>query len=770
MGLTATIGQIVLLRELIVLFNGNELSMGIMLAAWLAWTAFGSALAGALPHRVASPRIAIAASLCGLSLPFTIWLLRGARMLFTPIPAEMLGPLPMLLISTACLSVFCALSGALFVLAARLYAVACSTTQPRALAVAYALETAGSGIGGILTSLVLLRCLGPFQIASLVCLLHLFVAFVVLLRPRRRVLAIIAPLAALLALFVTIGLAPRIEVAAQLRSWPGWRVLASRDSIYGRITVTDAGGMRSIYEDGALLANLPDPAAAEESVHFALLEHPAPRRILLIGGGLNGSIAEALQYPSLDRLDYVELDPALTSVFRQQFPAESAPAFSDPRVLAHSGDGRLFLQDSTAQFDVILVNIPDPETAQWNRFYSLEFFRSARARLAPGGILALQVHSSEEFISPQRAEFLRCIHTTLAQVFPHIVLIPGDLAHWFASTQDNVLTEDPALLIARLRARHLHTLYVREYMLPYRMSAERMAEAHAFLHGEGKINRDFHPIAYYFDAVLWTAQFNAGYGILLARIAAVPFRSILLIATALSFLLLLAVLARRASPPSARAAAAWSVTATGFSLMTLQLLLLLAFQCVYGYVYAELAMIIGMFMAGIAAGTGIALRLTRNAAGPPRRGAPAGHRAFVFAPRVADPSRAAALNQLALAACPPLVMVCATLLARATGASIAPIAFPVLALACGLPGGMQFPLAVALHSSPSLGAAPSSTSLYSFDLAGGCLGSLLIAALLIPVYGFWNVAILAAILCAFPALAAAFCVSSALPAPQTPAP
>jgi len=54
---------------------------------------------------------------------------------------------------------------------------------------------------------------------------------------------------------------------------------------------------------------------------------------------------------------------------------------------------------------VIIVDVPDPQTAQLNRFYTAEFFRSAREHLAPGGLLSLQLRSSEETISPGLAEF-----------------------------------------------------------------------------------------------------------------------------------------------------------------------------------------------------------------------------------------------------------------------------------------------------------------------------------------------------------------------------
>jgi len=60
-----------------------------------------------------------------------------------------------------------------------------------------------------------------------------------------------------------------------------------------------------------------------------------------------------------------------------------------------------------AGFDVIIVDVPDPQTAQLNRFYTVEFFRAARMHLKPGGLLALELRSSEETISPDLARASR---------------------------------------------------------------------------------------------------------------------------------------------------------------------------------------------------------------------------------------------------------------------------------------------------------------------------------------------------------------------------
>ena len=790
-GFSSVIAQIVLMRELIVVFSGNEMSLGIMLATWLFWTAAGSSLSTGFTLGGNNARRAVAALECllAVSLPPTIWALRASKSIFQTVPGELVGPVPMLLTTLVCLSLVCVVSGTLFVVAARMYETECALSSRLAASSAYLLEAAGSAFGGILASIVLLRFFESFQIATIMSLLNLCMAAVLSFRMSRKQLGALTVAAALLAVPLLIFVAPSLDRSAQARLWRGFRLVGSRDSIYGNLTVTETGNIRSIYDNGVILANAPDEAAAEEAVHYALLEHPAPRHVLLIGGGVNGSIAQALQHPTVERIDYVELDPALIGMARQFFPAQSS-ALSDPRVYTHYADGRRYLKTTDNTFDVIVLNVPDPQTAQLNRFYTAEFFRSARDRLAPGGLLALELRSSEETISPDLAQFLRCIQRTLREVFPYVVAIPGETIHFFAAAEPDLLTDNPQTLISRLRERKLKTQYVREYFIPYRMMPDRMEQVREQLRPlpSTPVNRDFAPIAYYFDIVLWSAQFKSGYSNWFRAAARIRFASVIG-ATLIVLLLAAAVLAfehfacrhrldfllgsrlpaaartgsagllagcrvdlpvhaavytnrKNAFVPArerrARSAAAFCAAATGFTLITLQILLLLAFQSIYGYVYHQLTILIGMCMAGIALGSWLALRRIRLSHPPP--------------------CRALATNQFLLALSAPALIFAVSLLARVSGMAAtglaAQLAFPALAALSGMLGGYQFPIAAQIYLQANSGRTKLGT-LYAVDLLGGCAGALLLAAYLIPVFGFWKTAGLSAAINLAPALLAA---------------
>jgi spermidine synthase len=567
---------------------------------------------------------------------------------------------------------------------------------------------------------------------------------------RKRVLAVTL-LGICLAIPLFIHVAPSLARSSQARLWLGFHLLESRNSIYGNLAVTATGNIRSIYDNGVILASAPDEAAAEEAVHYALLEHPAPKRVLLIGGGANGSIAQVLKHPTVESVDYVELDPTLIDMARQWFPAQYAPFATNERTHIHYADGRLYLKTTRDQFDEIVLDLPDPQTAQWNRFYTVEFFRSAREHLAAGGLFALQLRASEDYISPQRAEFLRCIHRTLREVFPYVLEIPGETIHFFGALRSgllsgNPLTDDPQVLISRLQARRLQTLYVREYFIPFRMMPDRMAQVRDRLQPlpATPVNRDFEPIAYYFDIVLWSAQFKSVYSHWFQSAAHIAFTHLVEggFAVLLCGAILLAYVPTRER--RARASAAFCMAATGFTLMALQIFLLLGFQSVYGYVYHQLAILIAMFMAGIALGSWLGIRSV--------------HSGNHLPPPAPSPFRTLATTQFLLVLSGPAMIFLIRLLSRISSGPATLVAaqfvFPALAVLGGMLGGYQFPVATEIYVGDGSRKA-SVGALYAVDLVGGCVGALLVSTYLIPVFGFSKTAWLSAAVNLAPALLAA---------------
>lgn len=743
-GFTAVIAQIVLMRELMAVFYGNEMSLGLMLASWLIWTAAGSAAFGRLAVRAVQPRqlMAFLEVILAVVFPLAIFLTRASKLVFQTVPGEMLGPGAMILASLAVLSGFCLVSGGLFAVGSQVYARMKHASNSTGTSQVYLLEAVGSGLGGLAASLVLVRFFQAFESAALVSLLNLLAAASLLVRSSwRRRLAYVTLVAIFLSLVFPFG-CDWIERKSLALLWRGYHLVATRNSVYGNLAVVQTEDMHTLFENGLVAFNVPDPLAAEEAVHFALLEHPSPKSLLLVGGGVNGSLSQALQHPSLQRVDYVELDATILDLAQKLFPAEWAPLQGDPRVRVHTMDGRFYLKSTNQKFDAVIVNLPDPQTAQLNRFYTREFFQEVAEKLTDDGVFSFQLRGAEDYIGPELAEFLRCIHKTLREVFPEVVVIPGDPVHFFASKQAGALTLDSGELIARIRDRRLHTTYLREYYLPYRMSADRMVDLETQLQARAstRVNRDFAPAAYYFDVALWGMRFNLAYRRAFHTMEQVRFGR-LLASLGLALVVIAAfVFWRPNKQDRMRFGACFGVAATGFTIIGLEILLLLAFQAMYGYVYQQLAIIVAGFMMGAALGSWWSLRGVENSA--------------VQSIRMQDAAKLVWLQFLA-AVSPLLLYLLLQVLAAITHPAAVFVVsqgfFPLLAVVCGLLAGCQFPVASRIFFSVSKDEASSPGTLYALDLAGACVGALILSSYLIPVFGFRQTAWLMGVLNLAPA-------------------
>jgi spermidine synthase len=201
------------------------------------------------------------------------------------------------------------------------------------------------------------------------------------------------------------------------------------------------------------------------------------------------------------------------------------------------------------------------------------------------------------------------------------------------------------------------------------------------------------------------------------------------------------------------------VGAMGFTLIALEVLLLLGFQAIYGYVYHQLAILIAALMVGMAMGARLALSGGKEPTGPPR--AAATRRSEI---------RTLAALQLLAAVAPILLYVLLDSLAGVRSPAglflVSQILFPVLALLSGILGGYQFPLASRIYFFAVKDSPRSPGALYSLDLVGACLGAVVLSAYLFPVFGFFRTALLMAVANLAPAALAALAARAAKAPPS----
>lgn len=167
----------------------------------------------------------------------------------------------------------------------------------------------------------------------------------------------------------------------------------------------------------------------ENMVQVPLVAHPAPKRMLIIGGGDGGSAEEALKHPDV-AVTMVELDAAVVELSQQYLGNIHRNAFDHPRLDLRIGDGFAFLADPTnaGQYDVIVLDLTDP-VGQAEMLYSVEFYRLCAQALSADGIMTLHIGSPISSRERHRQSL-----ANLRQVFRHVnpyhVFIPLYGALW----------------------------------------------------------------------------------------------------------------------------------------------------------------------------------------------------------------------------------------------------------------------------------------------------------------------------------------------------
>lgn len=728
-GFASMVGQTLLLRELIVVFYGNELSVGIMLASWLFWAAVGSWGINNFSYLIESkfkiqnlPRLLFSYLLIAVSiiLPCSIFLVRNIKNILKASAGEIIGLIPMSVSSFLVLAPICLLFGFLFALSCRI-ASSKSGKAPISVGVVYIVEAIGATFGGLAFAFIFVHLLRPLQIALCVGILNILAALILTdlkVRPLRwwTYFFLMA-----LALSLLIYGANFLDFQIRQLQWKNFKLIDIRDSIYGNIALTKLDSQFNLFENGLLVSSTQDQLTAEEAVHYCLLEHPDPKRVLLIGGSLNGSLDEVLKHP-VEAIDYVELDPTIIEVAKGNYPRELLKSLDDPKVSVHYIDGRLFVKKMSAKkivkYDVVILILPNPFTAQLNRFYSLEFYREVKMILKADGIFSFGVTSSENYISPQQGQFLGCLYQTLKSQFQDIIVFPGDYNFFFASNAKGILTYEPRILLQRLKQRNLGLKYVREYYLPFKLNPERIQYLRNAIEDapRTRINHDFRPIGYFYDMILWSTQFKPDVKYFLKNLDRITPKIVALILfIAFAVLSILQFVAKKFK----NLPVVISIGTTGFSEMLFQVVVILGFQVIYGYVYYKIGLIFASFMLGLVLGSAFAIRILAKAK---------------------KLSKIYMATQLAICLYPILLPLLFMSLGHAQRATLAhsfgvEILFSFLPIVAGFIGGLQFPLANKICLGQEEFTGKTAGFLYGVDLVGACLGALVASAILIPIIG-----------------------------------
>jgi spermidine synthase len=735
LGAYSQVVQALLIREGLVVFYGNEVSLGAFFGSWLGWLAVGSWLALRLRERQWVGKPLLWLSRLMLLLPavvlYQILLFRLVRLLLDVSASEFV-PLDQLFLSLFLITA----PGSLLLGIA--FPLGCQALQDsmankpgvegtRVISRLYIADALGALLGGVTFTFVLVQWLGVVGILGvLTLLLSLSVIRLTAVGSGQRRIGFLWGLAGLVICLPPVQnlLERQLEEIRFSTLQPGLELEASRQTRYGHVALARLGQQHSVVENGQISQSFPLPLAVRQEAAYFMAQASGAKRVLLLGDFAGGLPAELLHYP-LQRIEVVEEDARAFAMVRKYLPKESRRALDDPRVQVHFKDGRRFINrlPADAKYDLVLVLDATPANAQSNRYFTLEFYHRIARHLSPQGVFCTQVSGASNYLGKVVQSFTASVYQTLREVLPQVAVAPGDDYVYCASRARDRVSEDADVLQKRYEAMPQSEQRISPKLFHTLLQAEEIDYARRQLEAApAELNRDARPVTYYLNMLLWgqySASDFAAWMEQLRRLGLWVYLLPMLVFLAL-WLLRSALQGFRRSV-QLRQSATLSLAVLGMIAMAAQLVVLFSYQAHVGFVFERVALLNGLFMTGLAVGAGLGRQLSLSGQ--------AATRLMVVL----------LLTALALLALPQGL----ALLGRST-IQWQDWGYLLLSLLLGLLTGSGFPLGVRITEQEQTGVVRSSGITQMADNLGGALGGLLTGALLVPLLGVeWSSYLLA---------------------------
>jgi spermidine synthase len=675
-GFTSVITQIILIREFLSVYSSNELVIGILFSNWMLLTGLGAYI-GKLNSPNKTISIVILQVLMGVLPLVTVFSLSFFRnIIFTP--GRMLSPFEIYYSSLIILTPFCIVSGFLFTWLSKKVS---ELLKKNLISEIYSFEAIGSIAGGLLFNFLFLFLFSTFDSLKIIFVINFILAVLFLLVLNKKTAAAITALSGLIIIVLIIP--ENIDKKALSYLYPNQEIIDYKETPFGKLTVTKVADQLNFYKNGTTLFSTNNVMANEENIHYAMVQHSKPENILLVSGGISGTIKEVLKY-SINSLDYVEINPWII---------EEGEKFTDniaknKKVRIINKDARLFLKNSDKKYDVAIINLPAPSNIEINRYYTYEFFEEMERRLTKNGVLSINLPPTANYTGDESAEIHSVIYSTLEEVFRNILIIQGGRNYFLAS--NGQLSYRISNLI---ESKQINTEYVNKYYIDDNQIKERGNQIIKELNPKTEINRDFKPVASFLQWRYWLAHFNIS-GNIWIFIITIP---VFVIVSRMNIINI-------------------GLFTTGLTTVSTEIILLISFQILYGYIYQMTGIIITIFMIGLAYGS------------------------FRFYKILGTNFKTFYYVQFATGVFTLLLPVAIfSLDSLSANGIIVHIILFILVFVSGILTGTQFSIATKLSDGTLSAIAAGS---YSSEIIGSAFGALLISAVLIPVIGIFSTCIL----------------------------
>ncbi len=260
----------------------------------------------------------------------------------------------------------------------------------------FSFDYIGGLLGAVAFPLLLLPKLGYFATSFLCGFMNILCAIMILWHFKDRVIQIniYRILAVILADFMLIGMIFADNVSENIEDGL-YRdhVIYMEQTEYQKIVVTKHRDDVRLYIDG----NCQFSTADEYRYHEALVHIPMSvadnhSKVLILGGGDGLAVREVLKYGDVNKIDLVDLDAGMIRICstNPNITTINQNSLQSDKLFIHNTDAYEYLEASKEQYDVIIVDLPDPNCESLNKLYSNIFYRMCKNSLKDSGVMAVQ--------------------------------------------------------------------------------------------------------------------------------------------------------------------------------------------------------------------------------------------------------------------------------------------------------------------------------------------------------------------------------------------
>lgn len=179
-------------------------------------------------------------------------------------------------------------------------------------------------------------------------------------------------------------------------------VIFTRSTPYQRIVITRNKLELRLYLNGNLQFSSADEYRYHEAlVHPVMRYAPKHKRVLILGGGDGMAAREILKYPDVEHITLVDLDKAMTQLFKQSelLTQLNHNSLNSPKISVINGDAFQWLKANKETFDAVFVDFPDPGNYAIGKLYTTAFYKQLRHALTDSSVIVVQ--STSPFVAPK---------------------------------------------------------------------------------------------------------------------------------------------------------------------------------------------------------------------------------------------------------------------------------------------------------------------------------------------------------------------------------